>query len=166
MMDKKSARKLYSKIRNSVSVTEKTEWDRCILTRFINSSLYLNCDLLLIYVSFGSEVGTKEIIEHALNCKKRVAVPFCNEKEMVFYEISSLSDLKIGKFGIPTVENGNNLFVTDFTNALCVVPGMCFDFKGNRIGYGGGYYDRFLSKNRVITVGLTYERCICNQINK
>lgn len=165
MTDKKSTRKLYSQIRNSISESDKASFDERILTRFINSELYIKSDLLLIYVSVNSETDTTRIIEHALNNNKRVAVPVCIDKEMNFYEIKDISDLKVGKFGIPTVDAVINLKISDFSNALCVVPGICFDVYGNRIGYGGGYYDRFLSRNPVKTVGFTYERCICNQIS-
>ncbi len=162
--NKKSIRKLYKSIRNSIDESKKTESDRRIFTRFINSPDYQNSDLILIYVSFGSEADTKDIIEYSLNNNKRVAVPHCDEKNMSFFEIKTLEELKTGKFGIPTVETGNNLPVNSFENALCVVPGVCFDLKGNRVGYGGGFYDRFLCEHKIPTVALTYEICLCDNI--
>lgn len=163
-MNKAETRRLYRNIRNTVSHAEKEESDKRIFTSLINSNIYKSSDLLLVYVSFGSEVETRNIIEHALNVGKRVAVPLCVDKEMSFYEIHSLSELIIGKFGIPTVEAGNNSEVSNFSKALCIVPALCFDVYGARIGYGGGYYDRFLSANKVVSVGLSYERCLCGKI--
>jgi len=165
MINKKSIRKLYLQIRNSISQSEKALFDERIFVRFINSKLYKTSDLLLIYVSVGSETDTEKIIKYALKDNKRVAVPVCIGEKMDFYELKSFSELKTGKFGIPTVDCGNNLKVSDLNNAICVVPAVCFDLHGNRIGYGGGYYDRFLSHNQVKTVGFIYERCLCFQIS-
>ena len=162
--DKNKLRAFYKSVRNSVDSSQKNESDRRILTWLINFDIYLNSAFILIYVSFGSEVDTKALIEYSLGFGKRLAVPHCENNEMNFYEISSLNELVIGKFGIPTVTTGNNLPVDCFDGALCVVPGLCFDLYGNRIGYGGGFYDRFLEKHHIPTVGLTYEKCICNQI--
>lgn len=164
MISKAETRRLYRNIRNTVSHEEKVQSDKRIFTSLINSNIYKSSELLLAYVSFGSEVETRNIIEHTLKIGKRVAVPLCVDKEMRFYEIHSLSELIIGKFGIPTVEAGNNSEVSNFSNALCIVPGVCFDVYGARIGYGGGYYDRFLSADKVVSVGLSYERCLCNRI--
>lgn len=130
----------------------------------INSKFYKSADLLLTYVSVGSEADTRKLIEYSIKKGKRVAVPFCKGKEMQFYEIGGLDELIEGKFGIPTVNTGYTLPVNNFENALCIVPGLCFDLYGNRIGYGGGFYDRFLEKHKVPTAALTYERCICSKI--
>lgn len=162
--EKDKLRKLYKNIRNSFGQIQKKELDARIMTQLINSDLYKNAELILIFVSFGSETDTKNIIDYSFFCGKRVAVPYCNGNEMFFYEIFSLNELVAGKYGIPTVKTGNNSPVECFDGALCIVPGLCFDFYGNRIGYGGGFYDRFLEKHNVPTVGLTYEKCICNQI--
>lgn len=164
-MDKKEQRKLYRKIRNSISETEQICFSEKIFSQLINSSFYKSAETVLVYVSVGSEVYTLNIIEHSLNNNKKVAVPVCNDNEMMFYEITSSDDLHEGKFGIPTVDVTKSIKVTDFRNCLCIVPALCFDFNGYRIGYGGGYYDRFLSEYRVKTVGLCYERCICDNIS-
>ncbi len=160
---KKNIRKLYKNIRNSLNENEKFYFDECILTGFINSEL-MNYELYLIYVSFGSEINTLNLIDYLLKNQKRVAVPVCNEKNMVFYEIHSVDELKKGRFGILTVDENRTDNITDFAETVCVVPGLCFDCYGNRIGYGGGYYDRFLSENPVVSVGLCYERCKCTLI--
>ena len=164
MMDKTEQRILYRKIRNSISEAEQNFFSDRIFSQLINSTVYKTAETVLIYVSVGSEVHTLNIIEHSLNNKKKVAVPVCVDNEMMFYEITSSDDLCEGKFGIPTVDITKSNEVTDFRNSLCIVPALCFDINGYRIGYGGGYYDRFLSKHPVKTVGLCYERCICDNI--
>lgn len=159
-MTKNLLRQFYRSVRNSLSEKEKIEYDRRIFTQFVNSRLYNDAGLLLIYFSFGSETDTINIINYALDNGKTVAVPYCKGDEMKFYIIRSSDELVKGRFGIPTVIPDSGKLIRDFGNALCVVPALSFDSMGNRLGYGGGYYDRFLSDKNIATVGLCYERCI------
>ena len=164
MKSKKEIRDFYLKIRNSVSPSEKNEFDRMILTEFVNSSFFYNFETFLIYISVKNEVGTIDLIRYLLLKNKKVAVPYCNGSEMTFYYINSVDDLIEGKFSIPTVDIKKSEKVCNFLNTLCIVPGLSFDNNGNRLGYGGGYYDRFLSEHNIPSLGLTYERCISSDI--
>ncbi len=164
MTSKKDIRDFYIKIRSGISPSEKDEFDKTIFTKFVNSSFFYNYDTFLIYISVKNEVGTVDIMNYLFAKNKKVAVPYCNSSEMIFYYINSVDELKEGKFGIPSVDVLNSKKVTDFFKTLCIVPGVSFDNKGNRLGYGGGYYDRFLSKHNLPSLGLTYERCISSNI--
>ncbi len=83
---------------------------------------------------------------------------------MLFYKINSVDDLETGAYGIPTVNpESSNLIIPD-SKTLCVVPALAFDKNGTRLGYGGGYYDRYLKKANVTTVGLSYQKCIAEVI--
>lgn len=159
MNKKKEFRKLCKSIRNRIGFDERLLFDSMIFTHLINSDLYNNSNTLLIYVSVNNEVDTLNIIKHALADGKRVAVPQCESSIMNFVAMNSFEDLSEGDFGIPTVDSENIKIINDFSDALCIVPGLGFDRYGNRLGYGGGYYDRFLSCNHVTSVGLCYERC-------
>lgn len=159
-MTKNQLRELYKSVRHSITTEEKNEYDRRIFTRFINSVLYRTSGTLLIYVSFGSETDTINIIKYALNDGKTVSVPYCSGNEMQFYAIESVEDLVKGRFGIPSVIPDSYKLIKDFSNSLCLVPALSFDKSGNRLGYGGGYYDRFLSEKNIISVGICCERCI------
>lgn len=161
MTDKTALRKLYKSVRNSFNNYEKSLIDEKIFTQFINSDLYKNSISLLIYVSSKGETDTFNIINYALANGKSVAVPYCEDEMMIFYNINSLDDLREGAFGIPEPDPKKCTAVCDFSDAVCIVPALSFDFFGNRLGYGGGYYDRFLSENSVITVGLCRERSLC-----
>lgn len=161
-MIKKEKRDLYLKIRGSLCESEKREFDKRIFISFINSFFFNSFETFLVYISVGSEVSTAEIIKYLLDNNKKVAVPYCYEKNMDFYFINSTDDLVTGKFGIPSVNIEISNKVEDFSDALCIVPGVSFDNNGNRLGYGGGYYDRFLSEHNPATLGLSYERCICD----
>ncbi len=164
MNNKKELRDFYLGIRNCISDSEKIRFDRMIFTSFINSHFFNNYDTFLVYISFNSEVGTSALIQYLLEHKKKVAVPFCCGKIMDFYFINSADELVEGKFGIPSVDINKAEKAESFDNTLCIVPAVSFDNNGNRLGYGGGYYDRFLSKNNIPTVGLCYQRCISNII--
>lgn len=159
MNKKKELRKLCKSIRNRIGFDERLLFDRMIFTHLINSDLYKNSNTLLVYVSFNNEADTLNIIRYALADGKHVAVPRCDGGIMNFFALNSFEDLCEGEFGIPTVDSDDNKIIDDFSGALCIVPGLGFDCYGNRLGYGGGYYDRFLACNSVTSVGLCYERC-------
>ncbi len=163
-MDKNDLRKFYTQFRNGINRSDKISADRSIFTYFINSRYFSDFGMFLCYVSFRSEADTHEIIRFLLNNKKRVAVPVCEDKQMRFFEIRSLSDLQPGRFGILIPKPDDADIVTDFSNALCLVPALAFDYNGNRLGYGGGYYDRFLSENKIQTLGFAYGNCLCRHI--
>lgn len=164
MIDKKAQRQKYKYIRSSISAEEKSSADKRIFESFINSRYFNDFSTFLIYVSFGSEVDTRVIINFALKNHKRIAVPHCDGGVMTFYEIKSLDDLVIGAYGIPTVDILKSTQITDFSNSLCIVPALAFDRSGNRLGYGGGYYDRFLAENKLPALGLCFDRCIADEL--
>lgn len=153
---KAEIRKIYLKKRSSISIDEKTESDQIITENIVNMQEFQTCQTLLIYVSTEDEVNTRDIIHIALDKGKKVAVPrtYPSELVMEFYEIRSLDDLKPGRYGILEPNPISEKRVSDMANALCLVPGLCFDDCGNRLGYGGGYYDRFLQNFSGVAAGL------------
>lgn len=164
-MNKSDLRKKYKKIRGSIEDISALSDD--IFSFLINSDLYKNADTVLAYWSVDSEVITHKAIEKALSDKKRVALPKCTDKNgnMEFYYITSLSDLADGMYGIkePAADIKADAFSS---NSLCLVPGLSFDKDGYRLGYGKGYYDRFLSSFEGVSVGLCYDICIADALPK
>lgn len=158
MKSKAELRKYFSQLRNSIDTVERTAIDRSITQNLINSALYLQSDMILIYVSVGSEVDTTDIILHSLSVGKKVAVPYCFKDDMEFYEISAFDDLTENQFGIPTVDINSAKKAILTKETLCIVPAYAFDKRGYRLGYGGGYYDRFLAADIVRSVGLCRNR--------
>ena len=154
-MIKQELRKKYLEIRNNLA--NKKEKDELILSKLLSNPTIKASSLILTYVSVGSEVDTLNLIKELIDLKK-IAVPKVEGDVINFYFISSLNDLKKGKFGIlePTTEEK----VKDFSNSCLLVPGICFNKKGYRIGYGKGYYDRFLSNYSNETIGLCYIECL------
>lgn len=159
---KRKLRDKYKTIRKSLSPQEKESLDSQIRDRVCRLRQYKNADTLLCYVSTAIEVDTTALINQALADKKRVAVPRCidNTREMEFYYITSLEDLAPRTFGVLEPIEGRCEKVVDFQNSICVIPGLAFDYAGFRLGYGKGYYDRFLCNYQLTKVGIVYTACM------
>lgn len=155
-------REHYKSIRVSMIGQQKDRLDKKIRKKFFATKEYKFNNIIFTYVSKEIEVDTKDIILKAIQDNKIVAVPKCitDENIMEFYRIKSFEDLDVGVFGVlePIVERCE--LITDFSRGLCIVPGFSFDCKGYRLGYGKGYYDRFLSVFEGNTVGLCYHNCM------
>lgn len=159
-MKKEFLRKKYKEKRDNIK--NKVTKDNLIYQKVINNKDILSSKTLLIYISINSEVDTIKIINYFLNTKN-IAVPKIIDNNMYFCYITNLNDLTPGKYNIPEPTNEN--IVTDFDNSICIVPGICYDKENYRIGYGKGYYDRFLSKNKIKTIGLCYKECMIEKID-
>ena len=160
-MNKQILRNKYKDIRKNIKDKEKQ--NDIIFNKIINLEEYKQSNLILIYISLKNEVDTIELIKYGLKEGKQLAVPKCEGNDMVFYYINSLEDLQEGNFGI--LEPKTNKIVKNFNNSICIIPGLAFDKQNNRIGYGRGFYDRFLKNYHGIKIGLTYKECVCDKID-
>ena len=104
---------------------------------------YQNAKSIYGYMSYNQEVRTLPILEQALRDGKRVAIPKCYGPEMRFIWMDDLTKTEKSSCGIP--EPIFDEPIADDLSALVLMPGMAFDEAGHRIGYGGGYYDRYLA---------------------
>ena len=158
---KKNLRAQSRRFRERLEPERKSAMDEKIGARFAALKEYAGAPVLYIYVSKPLEVDTLRLIKRAFADGKRVAVPRCFPKTMgmEFYEIASAGDLVPGCYGVlePVAERCRP--ARSCTGALCIVPGLSFDSQGYRLGYGKGYYDRFLAGFTGITVGLCYSGC-------
>lgn len=160
-MDKEILRNKYKEIRKNIK--DKENSDNIIFNKIINLEEYKEAKLILTYVSLKEEVDTFKLIEYSLKNGKQVAVPKCEGDNIVFYNINALSDVEEGALKI--LEPRTKEIITDFNNSICIVPGVAFDKENNRIGYGKGFYDRFLQNYDGIKIGPTYKECICEKID-
>ena len=134
----------------------KTALDREIQSRLILSSAYRDADTVLVYAAREDEIATSMIIFAALANHKTVALPRCEgEGVMRFCRIRSMSDLTLGRYGIREPKEGCEE-VEAGQGSLCVCPALCCDMRGARLGWGKGYYDRFLSGYAGISAALCY----------
>lgn len=160
---KKNLRARYRRYREKMDAEQKICLDASIQCRLLTLEEYARADTIFTYVSKAGEVDTLSVITAALANRKRVAAPRCvpDTFDMEFYYITSLSDLEKGAFGVlePIVEKCARVG-DSYGCALCIVPGLSFDAQGYRLGYGKGYYDRYLAQFRGVTVGVSYLGCI------
>jgi len=138
--------------RNAVDSRDRAKRSRRIQEILINSKEFLSAKVIGAYYAFGSEVNTDLIIDKARALGKKVALPSVEGKSISFYELSSGRYLVKGRFGIMEPLPYGPVDKID----LLVVPGIAFDKKGHRLGYGKGYYDNFLSKKKSFSIGLAY----------
>lgn len=127
-------------------VTERERKSQRIMEKIIASPQYKEAEYILAYASIGSEVETEFLLSHALLQGKKLYLPktYENPHEILFYRLYHLEDLKkCGRYQIP--EPPETALFDCHTPALVILPGVAFDKDGNRMGYGGGYYDRFLA---------------------
>ena len=142
-MDKKELRSRIRAQKRAMSEAEIAQKSERLGQLFAASSLYRQAKTIYGYLPYNQEVRTVPMLERALRDGKRVAVPKVVGEEMIFIYLDDLNAVEKGYAGIPEpIANGP---VADDPHALVLMPGLAFDPQGHRIGYGGGFYDRFLA---------------------
>ena len=143
--------------RRSLSVEEKALLDSGVARNVFKLYQYRAAKTIMVYVSTSIEVDTFAIIKGAWRDGKRVAVPRCipGTRLMDFHYITSLDDLSPGTFNV--LEPDENLPTVDnFTGCLMLLPALSIDYLGFRLGYGKGYYDRYMSRFNGACAGICY----------
>lgn len=134
-----------------------------IYEELIRTKEFQEANSISIYVAYNQEVPTRLIIEKALELGKEVASPIVEHGEIEFYRYESFDSLQQSQYGIlePNKELG---IVSD--NSLVIMPGVAFDEQRNRIGYGGGYYDRYMMRNSHLkTIAIAYDFQVYEQLD-
>lgn len=159
---KNELREESKKYRREMSKEDKAERDLRIRRRLQTLYQYPGAKTILCYTSKAIEVDTFGIIQDAWDAGKQVAVPRCVDgtRLMEFYLIKSFDDLEKGSFGVLEPIVAQCELLTDFSSSICVVPALGYDLDGYRLGYGAGYYDRFLSNYPGLKVGIIYAACV------
>ena len=157
-MNKNELRKKYKEVRKDNQPTDK------IFKRIITLPEYQESQSIALFFSTPFEVDTKSLIEYSLKQNKSVYLPRVVDKhQMVFIKINDLNKehFTLSKYGIyePIGES-----TTDNID-LTIVPGLCFDKRGFRVGYGGGFYDYYLSNHNTTKVGICYDNQITDEID-
>lgn len=134
----------------------KTEKEDSIIHTFINEDVFRNANSIGITMSMNHELDTRWLIEYAAGLGKKVYVPYCDykTKQMHFVRYTSEEDIVKDSYGIDIMNHQHEVGTQP---ELLVVPGVIFNEGGYRIGYGGGYFDKFLSHYTGQTVSLIFE---------
>ena len=145
--------------RRALSVEAVQKSSEAIRSRIVGLPEYAEARVVHCYVSAkNNEVDTRRLISDALEEGKRIVVPVTNVRgrRLDHSEIVSLDELQPGVFGLSEPKEETKRFVGIDEMDLVIVPGLAFDPRGNRIGFGGGFYDRFLSEVRAPKIALAY----------
>lgn len=153
--------------RNSLSYSTINTKSKEIQLRFTHSDEFNHAKMLAGYYAIGSEVRTAMIIDTALKSDRLVALPRIEGDHIKFYQILFNTVLVANRIGIREPPISSNYCIPENIDVI-LVPGIVFDTSGYRLGYGGGYYDRFIARKKksTISVGLAYEFQICNKIHR
>lgn len=142
--EKSEIRKWVKERRTALEAATEIKWNEAVCRQLLNLSEIRHAFCVYCYASFPGEVSTWRFMESLLRQGKYIAVPKVTGKELEFYSISGKKDLEEGVMGIMEPK-ASCLKIRD-PEAPVIVPGIAFDRDGNRIGYGGGYYDRFFQR--------------------
>lgn len=158
---KTEIREYYIEQRKLLGAEKRAELDEKLCRVILGSATYRYADTILMYYAKDEEVNINKIAWEAVAAGKRVAFPKSNpeDRSMVFHFVSSEDDFEIGSYGIrePKADLPHFEVTGELQqNVICIIPGVVYDKKGFRIGYGGGYYDRYLSSFKGTKVGVAY----------
>lgn len=163
MNEKKILRADFSRIR--ANITDKCIKDSLIAKRVAEDSRVIKADCILLYASFRSEIDTWKLTGLLLEKNITIAFPKCHENGiMTFHIVKNINELHTGAFGI--FEPDSSLPEPEITpDTVCIVPGLAFTENGGRLGYGGGFYDRFFEKYPdICKIALSYEKLITQKL--
>lgn len=143
--------------RDALSPEERRRGAVLMTERILGHQWFYRSDIFLGFVSYGSEIDTRELIDEALRFGKRVYLPKVTQTsdvpEMLFYRVTDLSELQAGYRGIPEPTGLTEEYVyqpQEAEQTFVLMPGAAFDGYRNRLGYGKGFYDRFLAEREAL----------------
>ena len=145
-MNKKEIRTMIKMRKRQLSREEIIDYSAKVCDMLCAEQVYKKAKVIYPYLAYNQEIITDTLIERAWADGKSVAVPKCYEdNRMEFHRISSFNDTEPGMFDIPEPKHGD---IIEDSDVLIIMPGLAFDGNFNRIGYGGGYYDRYLERKQ------------------
>ena len=154
---KKILRQQIREAMDELTDQEKAWSDEELIARFLEHPKLAEARTVMAYYGVGNEICTQGLLQTLLDQGKTLCLPKClPEHQMEARAITSLSDLAPDQYGIPAPKDTCPVVAREELD-LILVPGLCFDSRGSRLGQGGGYYDRYLEDYEGVTVGLCRE---------
>ncbi|MBI5574619.1 MAG: 5-formyltetrahydrofolate cyclo-ligase [Elusimicrobia bacterium] len=164
MTEKERIRKKILGIRKKIGKKTADANSIEILKKLFRMKEFCQAKKVMFYSSFGNEVNTEKMIKKSLELKKQVFLPKILRGKIIPVQIENLKDLVRGRFGIPEPRNMNYELRTMNSLDVIIVPVVAFDKNCNRIGFGKGYFDRFLKTQKAIKIGIAYNFQIVKKI--
>lgn len=159
---KKELRRQFKEARDRMYSGQAAALSEMICGHVISSPAFVRAERVFAYYPLGNEVDVRDIVREAWRQGKQVAFPKVFGNEMSFFEIGDFQKLHPGTFGVMEPEE---TCPADWSTGLMLVPGVAFDRGGNRMGFGKGYYDRYLARHPgCICLGMAYELQVADRI--
>lgn len=158
-MTKTELRKCYLSKRSMITPEIKKERDEAIRLAIAESNMYNMCDTLFAYYPVRGEIDLLPLIQKSRNDGRRVALPVIRDGEMFFCLYNGKT--RTGEYGIPEPVGD---IISPGKSTFCIVPGLAYDSEGFRLGYGGGYYDRYLCDFIGAAAGAFYSDFYCEKL--
>ena len=162
MVSKKECRDILLNIRNKI--TNKEEKSCLITEKIINDSWYKDARVVAVYKSLQSEVDTTNLIKDCFEKGKIVLLPKVENDFMNFYKVDENEILIKSKFGVKEPSGIKEKLYNPELIELMIVPGVGFDKENNRIGFGKGYYDKYLENLNIKTIGICFKEQIVDKL--
>jgi len=161
-MQKDELRKHYAEKRARAHARLRYDDKQKIFSHLREIPSFSKAKTIMCYFARGSEVPTKNLVLELLNSAKRVVLPRTNTDDMLIipYYIDSIDDVELASFGLLEPKLSCKICKTEDIDVI-LVPGVAFDQHGHRLGYGLGFYDKFLPGAKCETIGLAYDDTIC-----
>ena len=168
--EKDAIRRECAERRNAMPQEERALFSEKIVNVATSLVSFRHADIILLYAPIKSEIDVMPIFDIAKSKGKKVAFPKCNleDRTMKFHFVESLDELEVCAYGIREPKEEAPVFdpETEKGSVLCFVPGLAFDVYGYRLGYGKGYYDKFMNKFTGSTIGLAFTHQIMPSLPK
>lgn len=168
-MEKKKIREEILELKGKLGENDLKYYSDTIINKVYDSNFFKDAHTIMTYISFENEVDTHEFIKNSIKMGKEIVVPItiAQTKELKVSKLMNFNELEIGFYNILTPKKEFIRFIDPKEIDLIIVPGVAFDRKGYRIGYGGGYYDRFLSQlDEVDKISLAFQLQVIEEVPK
>lgn len=174
-VNKKTLRNNFKKIKSNIPKDIKFLKDCQIKEKLLDMREYYQSNVILGYMANDIEVNIDDILCMAIDRKKKVAIPRCEIQngieKMNYYFVDNFDNLIVNKFLIREPDsNRNKIFINNlnYENIIMFIPAIVYDRRGYRVGYGRGYFDRYLSECRfkILKIGLVYDIAVIDKIDK
>ena len=163
---KASLRRGAKQTRARIAMRDRTAWSAAIRSRLVALDCWREATVVALYAPIAGEADLIPLVKEARESGKRVVFPLARRSTatLAFFEVRGASELRPGAYGVPEPPAGERGPVPAGQIDLLVLPGLAFDLRGRRLGFGGGYYDRFLGETPRPAVGVAFESQICESL--